>query len=120
MEIWVNPECSKCRSAVGLLDAAGARYTVRRYLEEPPTAGEIEEVLARLGLEPWHIARLQEPAAAELGMAEWPRDAAARSRWIGALVSHPVLIQRPIITTDSGSATIARTPDAVRAALGPG
>src|SRR5690242_15586257 len=29
MEIWINPACSKCRSAISLLDAEGADYTVR-------------------------------------------------------------------------------------------
>ncbi|CAM5721559.1 hypothetical protein SCALM49S_07973 [Streptomyces californicus] len=37
MEIWINPACSKCRSAVTLLDAEGADYTVRRYLVGVPT-----------------------------------------------------------------------------------
>ncbi|MGW5820464.1 arsenate reductase family protein, partial [Streptomyces noursei] len=27
MEIWLNPACSKCRAAVEILDAEGARYT---------------------------------------------------------------------------------------------
>lgn len=69
MEIWINPACSKCSSALSLLDAEGAAYTVRRYLEEPPTADELEQVLRRLGLEPWDITRTGEPLAAELGMA---------------------------------------------------
>ena len=52
MEIWVNPACSKCRAATKALDEAGVEYTVRRYLEQPPTRVEILDVLARLGLEP--------------------------------------------------------------------
>ncbi len=67
MEIWINPACSKCRSAVGLLDAEGAEYTVRRYLEDVPTEDEIRDVLDRLGLEPWDITRTQEADAKELG-----------------------------------------------------
>ncbi|GGO87805.1 arsenate reductase family protein [Wenjunlia tyrosinilytica] len=117
MEIWINPACSKCRSAVSLLDAAGADYTVRKYLEEPPTERELEEVLARLGLEPWDIARTGEPAAAELGLGDWPRDEPARKRWIQALASHPSLIQRPIITADDGTAVVGRSEDAVRSVL---
>ena len=119
MEIWINPECSKCQSALGLLDAAGTEYTVRRYLEQPPTTSELDEVLARLQLDPWHIARLGEPVADELGLKDWPREDAARSRWLDALVRHPELIQRPIITTDDGGAAIARTPEAVQAVLTP-
>lgn len=117
MEIWVNPECSKCQSALSLLDAEGAGYTIRYYLEQPPTVQELEEVLTRLGLQPWDITRLGEPIAEELGLASWPRDDAGRSRWIDALAAHPALIQRPIITAADGTAVVARTPEAVRAVM---
>ncbi|MFF0158236.1 arsenate reductase family protein [Streptomyces sp. NPDC005263] len=117
MEIWINPACSKCRSAISLLDAEGADYTVRRYLEDVPSADEIRGVLDRLGLEPWDITRTQEPAAKELGLKEWPRDESARDRWIEALVAHPKLIQRPIITAEDGTAVVARSEESVRDAL---
>ncbi|MFG2137355.1 arsenate reductase family protein [Streptomyces sp. NPDC048650] len=118
MEIWINPACSKCRSAVDLLDEEGAGYTVRRYLEEPPTADELEAVLERLGLEPWDITRTREAEAEELGIGAWERTAAERGRWIEALAAHPRLIQRPIITADDGSALVGRSEEAVRDALG--
>ena len=118
MEIWINPRCSKCRAATELLDGEGASYTVRRYLEDPPSAAELEAVLERLGLEPWHIARLGEPVAADLGLAEWPREGGeARARWIAALAGNPILIQRPIITADDGRAVVGRSEDAVRSVL---
>ncbi|WP_129309508.1 arsenate reductase family protein [Streptomyces sp. L2] len=117
MEIWINPACSKCRSAISLLDAEGAEYTVRRYLEDVPSADEIRAVLDRLGLEPWDITRTQEADAKELGLKEWARDEASRDRWITALAEHPKLIQRPIITADDGTALVARSEDAVQEAL---
>ncbi|WP_432185833.1 arsenate reductase family protein [Streptomyces sp. Tue6028] len=117
MEIWINPACSKCRSALTLLDAEGADYTVRRYLEDVPTEDEIREVLDRLGLEPWDITRTQEADAKELGLKDWPRDADTRERWITALSQHPKLIQRPIITADDGTAVVGRTEESVRDAL---
>ncbi|MFJ7154631.1 arsenate reductase family protein [Streptomyces sp. NPDC101118] len=117
MEIWINPACSKCRSALTQLDAEGAEYTVRRYLEEVPTEDEIRAVLDRLGLEPWDITRTGEAVAKELGLKEWDRDGAGRERWIAALAAHPKLIQRPIITADDGTALVARTPEAVEEAL---
>ena len=118
MEIWINPACSKCRSALSLLDAEGAEYTVRRYLDEPPSAAELEDVLRRLELEPWDITRTGEPVAGELGLASWPRDADSRARWIDALAAHPSLIQRPIITADDGSAVVGRSPESVKSVLG--
>jgi arsenate reductase len=114
MEIWINPRCSKCRVAISELDAAGAEYTVRRYLEEPPTVAELEAVLGRLHLEPWDITRTDEQVAKDLGMKDrdaWPRDASARGRWIAALSEHPVLIQRPIITADDGTTVVGRSED---------
>jgi arsenate reductase len=117
MEIWINPECSKCKTALEVLDEAGATYTVRRYLDEPPTAGEIEAVLERLGLEPWQITRSHEAVAKRLGLATLARDETTRARWIELLAENPVLIQRPIITADDGSALVARSETAVRTAL---
>ncbi|MEC4019806.1 arsenate reductase family protein [Streptomyces sp. H27-D2] len=117
MEIWINPACSKCSSALSVLDAEGAQYTVRRYLDDPPSTAELQELLERLSLEPWDIARTGEPAAAELGLTSWARDATTRNRWIEALAQHPALIQRPIITADDGTAVVARSQEAVRSVL---
>ncbi|WP_326692110.1 arsenate reductase family protein [Streptomyces sp. NBC_01795] len=117
MEIWINPACSKCQSALSLLDEEDAQYTVRYYLEDPPTAEELDAVLRRLTLEPWDITRTGEPAAAELGLAGWTRDPADRIRWIEALAAHPELIQRPIITADDGTAVLGRSPESVRSVL---
>ena len=117
MEIWINPACSKCRSALSILDEAGADYTVRRYLEDPPTEAELVAVLDRLGLEPWDIARTGEAVAKELALTTWERNDATRARWIAALAEHPILIQRPIITADDGPAVVGRTEEAVRSVL---
>lgn len=117
MEIWINPNCSKCKVALELLDEAGASYTVRRYLDDPPSKEELADVLDRLGLEPWDVARLKEPVADHIGLRDWPQDAAARDRWIAAMVENPILIQRPIITADDGRTVIGRSADAVRSTL---
>lgn len=117
MEIWVNPACSKCRAATALLDEAGIDYTVRRYLDEPPTAEELTAVLDRLGLEPWDVARTGENVAAEIGLAQIPKDPDNRDRWVAAMVEHPILIQRPILTADDGTTVVGRDPDALRKAV---
>ena len=111
MEIWVNPACSKCQAATEALDDAGVEYTVRRYLDEPPTRTELEDVLARLGLEPWHITRTGEPES--VAVSDLPRTAQARGEWVQALVDHPRLIQRPIITADDGTVVIGRDPESL-------
>lgn len=118
IEIWLNPACSKCRTAVSEVEAAGLGYTVRRYLEDPPTAAELQEVLDRLRLEPWDVARTQEPVAKELGLKSLPKDADHRADWVRALVEHPKLIQRPIVTASDGTTVVGRDPEALRRVIG--
>lgn len=116
MEIWVNPACSKCLAATAYLDEAGIDYTVRRYLDEPPTAEELTAVLERLGLEPWDVARTGEKVAAEIGLADLPRDPASRDKWVAAMVENPILIQRPILTADDGTTVVGRDKDSLQRA----
>ncbi len=115
MEIWINPRCSKCRTATAALDEAGVAYTVRRYLEDPPTRAELEAVLARLDLEPWHITRTSEPDAVAIkGLSRTAED---RDAWLDALAAHPKLIQRPIITADDGTAVLGRDEESLAAVI---
>jgi len=114
MEIWINPACSKCRTAISELDAVGADYTVRRYLEDPPTVDELAAVVDRLGVEPWHVARDKETRDAGIDL---PRDAEHRADWLAALAAHPRAIQRPIITATDGTTVVGRDPDALRAVI---
>ncbi len=110
MEIWVNPACSKCRAATSALDEAGIAYTVRRYLEDPPTAEELRAVLDRLGLEPWDVARPKETREAGIDL---PRDADHREQWLAAMAAHPIVVQCPIITADDGTTVIGRDADSL-------
>ena len=114
MDLWHNPRCSKSRAAKAILDERGVAYVERRYLDEAPTAEELDRVLAALGKEPWEVARLGEPVAAELGLKGWDHD---RARWIAAMVEHPILIERPILVADDGRAVLGRPPEDVLSLL---
>lgn len=114
MEIWHNPRCSKSRAALKLLEDSGAEPVVRRYLDDPPSAAELDAALTALGLEPWEIARTGEARARELGLRgiEHERDA-----WIELLVANPILIERPIVIADDGRAILGRPPEVVSTLL---
>lgn len=115
MELWHNPRCSKSRAAKAILDGAGASYTERRYLDDPPTADELNTVLTALGREPWEVARLSEDVAKDLGLSGSPHD--DRRRWLEAMVANPILIERPILVTDDGRAVVGRPPEAIETLL---
>lgn len=117
MEMWNNPSCSKCATARTTLEEARVPYRLRAYLTEPPSAAELTEVLRRLDARAWDICRTGEPAAVELGMADWPRDDADEPRWVAAMVAHPELIQRPILLLDDGGALVGRTAEALDEAV---
>jgi arsenate reductase len=116
VEMWFNPRCSKCRIAKEALDDAGLTYDLRYYLEQPPSAAELVDVQGRLGLAPWDICRTAD--APKIGITlPAARDAAHRDEWVALLVSHPELIQRPIIVTDDGTAYVTRDPAALETAI---
>jgi arsenate reductase len=113
LTIWHNPRCSTCRKTLGLITAAGIEPAVRRYLDDPPAPAELAAALRALGLEPWELVRMKEPLAAELGLADLPRDAARRDEWIAILSANPRLIERPVVLSDDGRAVLARPPENV-------
>lgn len=111
MEVWFNPSCSKSRAARDRLDGAGIGYTLRRYLDDPPSESELRAALAALGRQPWDITRTADPLARELGVPDLPREPDV---WIRLLAAHPRLIQRPIVLTDDGRAWVARDDETLR------
>ena len=114
MEYWHNPRCSKSRQGKELLDEANASYEVRSYLDEPPSAKELDQVLTALGKEPWEIARTGEDVAKDLDLKALPHD---RKKWIDVMVANPILIERPILVTDDGRAALGRPPEDLKSLL---
>jgi len=114
LTLWHNPRCSKSRQAKDILDGAGAAFTEVRYVDTPPTADELETVLTALGMEPWEITRMGEDVAKDLGLKDRAHD---RADWIGVLVAHPILIERPILISSDGRAVLGRPPENVQQLL---
>ncbi|MDP1819782.1 MAG: arsenate reductase family protein [Acidimicrobiales bacterium] len=116
LTLWHNPRCSKSRAAKELLDERGVPYVERRYIDDAPSAEELDAVLASLGVEPWEITRMGEPVARDLGLVAMRHDRAA---WIDTLVQHPILIERPILVTPDGRAAVGRPIGNIEALLDP-
>jgi arsenate reductase len=86
---------------------------VVRYLDDPPTAAEIERVLGLLGIAPRDLMRKREAPYAELGLAD---PAVGRDALIRAMAEHPILIERPVVISGD-RAVIGRPPENARALL---
>lgn len=107
--LFHNPRCSKSREALSLLRERGVEPHVVEYLKTPPTAAELEAILAKLGLEPRGLIRTKEAEYRELGL---DAPALSRDELVRAMAEHPKLIERPIFVTE-GKAVIGRPPDEV-------
>jgi arsenate reductase len=104
--LYVNEECSKCRSALAILDehAVGAEHV--RYLEEPPTVADLQRLMTMLAIEdPRQMMRTGEAVYAELGLEN-----ATPDQLLDAVTAHPILLERPIFVVGD-KAVIARPPE---------
>lgn len=107
--IWHNPRCSKSRQTLALLEERGITPTVRKYLEDAPSASEIKGVLSKLDIAPLDLARTKETDFKDLGLKDANDEAL-----IAAMASHPKLIERPVVI-EGDKAAIGRPPEAVLA-----
>lgn len=104
--IYLNPDCSKCRLSMQLLDDQGIAAEVIEYLNAPPSVDELREILDLLALQPRELMRQHEAPYTELNLAD---ASLSRDALIQAMVDHPVLIERPIVI-HNGKATLGRPP----------
>ena len=110
--IWHNPRCSKSRAALALLEERGVEVTQVKYLETPPTDGEIRHVLSLLGLSAIDLIRRGEARYRELNLSsDTPED-----NLVSAMSRNPILIERPVIIAES-TAGIGRPPENALSAL---
>ena len=109
IQIWHNPRCSKSRQALALLDESGIEKDVVKYLEENPDKETIKKLLKMLGFtSARELMRTKEAIYKELGL----KDETDEEKLIEAMVTHPKLIERPIIIKGD-KAIIARPPEKV-------
>lgn len=105
LTLWHNPRCTKSRQTLALLEDRGVDVTVRRYLDDPPTADELRAVIAKLDVPVAQLVRSKE--AKEEGIAGLTGDAL-----VEGLAAHPRAIQRPVLIADGG-ARLGRPPEHV-------
>ncbi len=107
--IYHNPRCSKSREALRLLEERNAALEVVHYLETPPDAATLGELLDLLGLEPRDLMRTKEKEYKEQGLDD---PSLSRDALIAAMVRTPKLIERPI-AVEGKRAVIGRPPERV-------
>lgn len=108
--IYHNPRCSKSRETLSLLKENGVEPEVVLYLETPPDAATLEQLVNQLGFtSARQLMRHKEELYRELNL---DAPALTEAQLIAAMTDHPKLIERPIVVT-GGNARIGRPPQAV-------
>jgi arsenate reductase (glutaredoxin) len=107
-QIYVNPSCSKCRTALSLLEEHGVQADTILYLDEPPSVADLERLMKSLAIgDPRLMMRTGEPLFAELALDDVAGDAL-----LEAIARHAVLLERPNFVV-ADRAVIARPPERV-------
>ena len=83
-----------------MLREQGIEPEIIKYLESPPDAATIEELLSQLKMEPRELIRKKEKEYKELGLAD---DTLSHAELVAAMAAHPRLIERPIVVSDKGT-----------------
>ena len=111
--LYHNPRCSKSREALNLLREQGHEPEVILYLETPPNAKTLKEIVEKLGISARELLRKGEDAYKDLNLADEKLSDAAL---IKAMVENPKLIERPI-AINGDKAVIGRPPENVKSIL---
>lgn len=97
--IFHNPACSTSRKVLELLHEAGIEPKIVLYLNDPPSKKELAALLGQMKMTPRDLLRKRGTPYEEFGLGDMSLSDAAL---IDAMVTHPILIERPIVITAKG------------------
>ncbi len=97
--IYHNPACGTSRNTLALIRNAGVEPTIIEYLKAPPDRATLESLIGRMGIRPRDLLRQKGTPYEELGLGgnHW-----TDAQLIDAMLTHPILINRPIVVTPWG------------------
>ena len=91
--IFHNPRCGKSREGLALVEQSDENFEVIKYLENPPNVEQIKQLLEKLQLKPLELIRQKE----SVWIDNYKGKTLSDVEIIEAMVSYPILIERPII-----------------------
>lgn len=101
--IYHNPKCSKSRQALEILKKHNIEPTIVEYLKTPLNLEQLSKLRSNFDLK--DFVRTNEPKFTELQLT-----LDNEINVLKAMVSEPILMQRPIVTSN-GRSIIARQPE---------
>ena len=97
--IYHNPDCGTSRNTLAMIRNSGIEPHVVEYLKTPPSRTMLEQLIERAGISPRALLRQKGTPYAELGLDD---DSLADTALVDAMMTHPVLINRPLVVSPLG------------------
>lgn len=104
--IYHNPNCSKSRQTLALLEERDLELRIVPYLESPPSKSELADIVKMLGVTAADIVRTGEDEYQESGLTA----DSSESDVLDAIIIAPKLMQRPIVICGE-QARVGRPPE---------
>jgi arsenate reductase len=98
--IYHNPACGTSRNTLALIRNAGVEPEVVEYLKQTPDRATLKQLIADAGLTVREAMRQKEALYREL---ELDNPALSDDALLDAMLSHPILINRPFVVTPAGT-----------------
>ena len=97
--IYHNPACGTSRNVLALIRHAGIEPTIVEYLKTPLARAQLRALFAATGEPVRALLRSKEGVFANLGLDDpWLTD----EQLLEAVECHPILMNRPIVSTPLG------------------
>ena len=109
IKIYHNPRCRKSREGLAVLQDAKVKFEIIKYLDTPPSAVELKEILKKIGIKPLELVRTKEAIWKEKFKGKELSDAEI----IKAMVKYPKLIERPIVV-NAAKAVLGRPAELIK------
>lgn len=98
--IYHNPRCGTSRTVLQALQDHGHEVEIIEYLKHPLGREALADLIAAAGISVREAVRSKEAVYAELGLGD---PAVGDAELLRAMETHPILMNRPFVTTDKGT-----------------
>ena len=98
--IYHNPDCGTSRNTLAMIRQSGVEPAIIEYLKTPPGRATIVRLVAAAGLTLRQALRQKDTPYAALGLDD---PALTDDALLDAIADHPILLNRPLVTTPLGT-----------------
>lgn len=97
--IYHNPACGTSRNTLAMIWQSGEEPTIIDYLTTPPSRNRLVSLIQSMDIPVRALLREKEAVFSSLGLGS---SALSDDQLIDAMISHPILMNRPIVETSKG------------------